>query len=569
MRTRNLLTLLLAALTAALFTIAGSTAFAALITYNGNAAAHRTGGPYTIGNLFEVGNDPITISHLGAQTNSLIGPDAGPFAADIDVGIWSGNGATQLAQVAVGSADILRYTYRYGEIPGGPITLSANTQYLIGAKVGTGFEYFEDGDLTPELQLIPDPFEGNGISFVASRYAGGGTLAPPLTPGSGSSGRWAAANAAFIPAFDPAPAVIAGDGFLQGNRNDYTGTVGTRFTIGNTDVVIDALGFEDPEGDDLTESHRVGLWNSTGAMLGEVTVPAGFDVTLEGGWRYVDLPQTITLLAGQTYSLGAEVFNGGDWWSCSNHLGTGGAPDFSLQPGIVDFNPTNAYLPNVFGFPTSSDTVEADYRWAPANARVVPEILPPATAVFAGDGDLNGNRNNYGGTVGTRFKIGEDDVVIDALGFEDPEGDDLTQSHRVGLWDSTGALLASVTVPAGFDVTFEGGWRYVELSENVTLIAGETYTLGAEVFDGGDFWSDALFLGDGVPDFSLQSGIVGVSSGYKNVHVGGGFALPTLDGALTPYRWAPANARVVPEPSSLLLAAIAGLALCLFPRRRS
>jgi hypothetical protein len=175
------------------------------------------------------------------------------------------------------------------------------------------------------------------------------------------------------------------------------------------------------------------------------------------------------------------------------------------------------------------------------------------------DGSQQDNRS-FGGTVGTRFAVGGTNILVQALGFEDPGADGLTQSHQVGLWTDGGTLLASVTVPAGLGGTYDDGWRYVSIAP-ILLTAGTTYVLGAET-TAGDLFSDAD-VGSGVPDFSYGSLIGDVNP--TNVFSFSAFSFPNFNGGGTDLRWAPANvsalvaAAAVPEPSMLALVAIAGL----------
>ncbi|HWQ92015.1 MAG TPA: LamG-like jellyroll fold domain-containing protein, partial [Clostridia bacterium] len=103
-----------------------------------------------------------------------------------------------------------------------------------------------------------------------------------------------------------------------------------------------------------------------------------------------------------------------------------------------------------------------------------------------------GNRNNFSGTVGTRFAVGTSALNVTALGFEDADGSGFNSAHQIALWDTNGTLLASVTVPAGTAAPLEGAWRYATLPSPVALLSGTTYFVGAEVFDGdGDGFTDS------------------------------------------------------------------------------
>ena len=101
-----------------------------------------------------------------------------------------------------------------------------------------------------------------------------------------------------------------------GYRADYSGTVGTMFTVGNVNAVVSHLGFYDKDGDGLAANHNVGLWTSDGGtLLASVLVPAGTGAFLANGYRWVALDSPFVSTPNTTYILGAEVNNGdGDEW---------------------------------------------------------------------------------------------------------------------------------------------------------------------------------------------------------------------------------------------------------------
>jgi hypothetical protein len=80
-------------------------------------------------------------------------------------------------------------------------------------------------------------------------------------------------------------------------------------------------------------------------------------------------------------------------------------------------------------------------------------------------------------TLGWSFRPLSEMQLTD-LGFYDAGGDGLFVSHRVGVWNSAGGLLADVIVPAGTAAALQGGYRYVSVPA-LTLLPGETYVIGA------------------------------------------------------------------------------------------
>ncbi len=104
--------------------------------------------------------------------------------------------------------------------------------------------------------------------------------------------------------------------------------------------------------------------------------------------------------------------------------------------------------------------------------------------------------NEYTGSVGTQFRI-KGVMTLNQLGFYDNGGNGLAASHKVRLWvshdgGSTGTIVAEVTVPAGTGATLSDGFRWVALTNPVTISAqtgNDWYCLSADVVSGdGDSW---------------------------------------------------------------------------------
>ncbi|WP_437931582.1 DNRLRE domain-containing protein [Sorangium sp. So ce291] len=175
----------------ALFGCFGAGCQTALFSDGGVPASHRTDGPYTQGVLFQVGSSAMTVSALGGQDGSLSGPATDGFVGGgLQVGLWDATGTTLLASTTVLSTDPLVETYRYHTLAS-PVTLQANTSYLIGALVGGGvFEPFEDNAGAAK-------FSAHGATIVGNRFAIGDSLTAPTLDGLETLGRWAPASLLF------------------------------------------------------------------------------------------------------------------------------------------------------------------------------------------------------------------------------------------------------------------------------------------------------------------------------------------------------------------------------------
>ncbi|HEV2693588.1 MAG TPA: glycoside hydrolase [Verrucomicrobiae bacterium] len=149
-----------------------------------SGTAKRGDGPYTTGNTFTVADKNVVVDKLGVMD---IGNDG--FYAPVQAGIWSADGTSLLATVTVSSSDPYIGGYRYHALAT-PVTLSAGVTYLIGARVGSGIEWFYDALPATLVNASPAIFLGD------SCFNNAANLAAP-TNSSGFVARWAAANATF------------------------------------------------------------------------------------------------------------------------------------------------------------------------------------------------------------------------------------------------------------------------------------------------------------------------------------------------------------------------------------
>jgi hypothetical protein len=83
-----------------------------------------------------------------------------------------------------------------------------------------------------------------------------------------------------------------------------------------------------------------------------------------------------------------------------------------------------------------------------------------------------------GSTVGTEFTV-KSSFTVYQLGVFDTGSDGLAQAHPVGIYNTAGVLLATVTVPSGTAASLDSGFRWASLTTPLTLNAGTTYILGA------------------------------------------------------------------------------------------
>ena len=162
------------------------------------------------------------------------------------------------------------------------------------------------------------------------------------------------------------------------------------------------------------------------------------------------------------------------------------------------------------------------------------------------------NDFNVGYTMGVRFDTNQA-IIIDSLGVLDVGDNGLDVAHEVGLWNSFGIPLASVTVMAGTGSTLQDGFRFASITP-VQLAAGETYIVAAYYADGAS--GDKLIGTTPMPDFAIALDSVTMFM------AGGSLEFPAM--VNSDFRsTANFTFTLVPEPTTalMLMAGLAGLAL--------
>lgn len=177
----------------------------------------------------------------------------------------------------------------------------------------------------------------------------------------------------------------------QTNAVSFSNTTGTTlanppFTLGwsftatsNIDVVD--LGVFDDSQNGLTDSHQVGLWNSSGTLLVSTTVPSGTGATLDDQFRMVGVTST-ELLAGQTYFIGALYTTGDD-----PMIFPGGATGFGTASQIM-FDENNFAGGSTLTDPTSTVSTDPAYFGPNFEFNVAGPVPEPSSLMLLGTGVL-------------------------------------------------------------------------------------------------------------------------------------------------------------------------------------
>ena len=175
------------------------------------------------------------------------------------------------------------------------------------------------------------------------------------------------------------------------------------------------------------------------------------------------------------------------------------------------------------------------------------------------------NNNAFNRTIGWIFDVNTD-LVVDGLGVWDDEIDGLVDDHLVGIFDFNGNLLQSANVLSGTQsqaegpIVANGQWRFVEIAD-LTLFAGETYTVAALYEEDDVFESNATFV-------TTSTKINFIDERFSDND--SGFVFPTSTASADRSGLFGPNFRIsVPEPSSFLVLAGTGMAAVVARRRRT
>jgi hypothetical protein len=186
---------------------------------------------------------------------------------------------------------------------------------------------------------------------------------------------------------------------------------------------------------------------------------------------------------------------------------------------------------------------------APAYADNAPLIITPGT------GDLF-----YGTdpsvTLGNLFQVGVNSITITSLGLFDAGIPGLNQSHSVGLWTTSGTLLARVDFSPGLNGFENSGFIYQNLANQVVLQPGVSYILGAYYPSGS---TDGLYVNDTIQYETWSSSVTFNGSG-RYTPIGAGFTFPNLQVGGLSYV-GPNALYAIPEPATVCLLGLGALSL--------
>jgi hypothetical protein len=169
--------------------------------------------------------------------------------------------------------------------------------------------------------------------------------------------------------------------------------------------------------------------------------------------------------------------------------------------------------------------------------------------------------NPYSQTLGNLFTVADKSITITALGMFDDGIPGLNQSHSVGLWTTSGLLLAGAYFSAGLDGFENNGFIYQNLTNQVVLQPGVSYVLGASYQSDS---TDGVYINSS-SRYETWSSTVTFNGIARQTARGDGFGFPY--GQIYGQSYVSSNALyIIPEPATLLLLGLGGL---LLRRRKS
>jgi hypothetical protein len=227
-------------------------------------------------------------------------------------------------------------------------------------------------------------------------------------------------------------------------------------------VRVTHLGWFDRLQDGLTNAHEVGLWDGSGALVVSATVPAGTAAPLVDGFRYVAI-SPVVLDAGETYVV----------------AGTDPAPTadpFRFQGSGVAYDPAIGFVQSLWvsssslTLPVNSNPSNDEGYFGPNLAldRELPAVDLETATVSIASGGSDGVR-------GFSFEV-TIPVSVTRLGWFDRLQDGFNNAHEIGIFEGSGALVTSATVPAGTTAPLEHDFRWVAIAP-VQLAPGQTYVI--------------------------------------------------------------------------------------------
>ena len=152
-----------------------------------------------------------------------------------------------------------------------------------------------------------------------------------------------------------------------------------------------------------------------------------------------------------------------------------------------------------------------------------------------------------------------------SLGYYDEGGDGFLTGHTVGIFDTTGLLLASTFLHAGTDGILDGNFRFQTINP-ITLSPGHAYVMAATTNGNLDPWAygnESNTLSGFIVDPAITIASDAATFLYQSDNL---LRFPTDAFGYTIYAGPNIQGNVIPEPTTTLLIGIP--LLCLIIQRQ-
>ena len=304
-----------------------------------------------------------------------------------------------------------------------------------------------------------------------------------------------------------APPPPGGLAFITGDslgtiRNDFTGWVGLRFTVGPTPITVSYLSRLNAPGN--SGSHIVKLVDaSTGADIPGGAVSLTTAGGIPGVFAYGALSQSIVLAANAAYYLVSQEVAGQDKWYDLNTSVQTTADGSVTQAAYYDTAwHTLSGAGHTYGPPNLAYTLGGSVTPPPVTPPPVtpppvtpppvtpPPVTPPASGgtAFVTGQTLGTVRRDYSGFVGMQIRVGTNPLTITGVGRIVAPGDSGT--HLVKIVNaSTGQDVPGASATVATAGATAGTYVYAAVN-SVVLNANAAYYILTQETAGGDPWYD-------------------------------------------------------------------------------
>jgi len=473
-----------------------------------------------VGMKITVGSSDITVNSLGrmvAPGNSQVHNLKIVQAAN-GIDVAGGNTAVAAQGASAGS-------FVYSSLTP-TIVLSANTSYYILSQETAGGDQWYDANTvvqtTSAAALNSAAYSWNGAYITQgspnNEYVPvdfGYTIGSPPPPPAPSPDPSPSPAPTPTPSPSPAPAPSPSPSpsptptpyitsqTLGSIRNDYSGWVGMKITVGSNSIDISSLGRMVAPGNSQVHNLKI-VQASNGVDVSGSAVSLNTSGDAPISFAYATLTSPITLSANTSYFVLSQETAGGDQWYDANTIVQTTA-DAVLNSGIYSWN--GAYIPQGSG---NHEYVPVNFTYAltsssspapspapapapspsPSPSPTPTPTPPPASGTpFTLVKILGTIRNDYSGWVGTQIKVGSAPITITALGRIVAAGNSQTHNLKIVL-AANGTDISGATATANTQGATAGDFVYGAFAEPVVLNANTSYYILSQETAGGDQWYD-------------------------------------------------------------------------------